>query len=106
VARQGEAAFALNRERVTVLGRDRHPAFGIEIDCGRALKHGFTFDLSKLAEYEKAAWRFHLPRPLSQGRFPTKRHFFTQMPTLVEAITVVKRFQPIETAFLLMKLRT
>jgi hypothetical protein len=26
-----------------VLGRDRHPAFGIEIDCGRALKHVITF---------------------------------------------------------------
>jgi hypothetical protein len=24
-----------------MLGRDRHPAFSIEIDCGRALKHGF-----------------------------------------------------------------
>jgi hypothetical protein len=33
----------LDGERVTVLGGDRHPAFGIETDCGRALKHGITF---------------------------------------------------------------
>jgi hypothetical protein len=43
MAGQREAAFALDRERVTVLGGDRHPAFSIEIDCGRALKHGITF---------------------------------------------------------------
>jgi hypothetical protein len=36
-----EAAFALHCECVTMLGGDRHPAFGIEIDCGRALEHGF-----------------------------------------------------------------
>jgi hypothetical protein len=49
MARQGEAAFALDRERVTVLGRDGHPAFGIEIDCGRALKHVITFYLSMVS---------------------------------------------------------
>lgn len=43
MAGQGEAAFALDRERVTMLGGDGHPAFCIEIDCGRALKHGITF---------------------------------------------------------------
>jgi hypothetical protein len=37
---QRQAAFALNGERVTVLGRDGHPAFSIEIDRGSALKHG------------------------------------------------------------------
>ena len=36
-----EASFALNCECVTMLGRDGHPAFGIEVDCGRALEHGF-----------------------------------------------------------------
>jgi hypothetical protein len=30
---QRQLAFALLREGVTVLGRDRHPAFRIEIDC-------------------------------------------------------------------------
>jgi len=50
--------------------------------------------------------RFHLPCPLSQVKLPTKRHFFTQMPTLEDGGMVVKRFQPIETAILLMKLRT
>jgi hypothetical protein len=82
-----------------MLGRDRHPAFGIEIDCGRALKHVNTFYLSWLAEHKKLACCFHLPCPLSQAKFPTKRHFFTQMPTLEDARIVVKRFQPIETGF-------
>jgi hypothetical protein len=44
--------------------------------------------------------------PLSRAKFPTKRHFFTQMPTLEEARMVVKRFPANETAILLMKLRT
>jgi hypothetical protein len=62
VARESEAAFALDRKRVTMLGRDRHPAFGIKIDCGRALKHGITFDLNKLAERLKALFLFHFAR--------------------------------------------
>jgi hypothetical protein len=44
-----------------MLGRDRHPAFGIEIDCGRALKHVNTFYLSWLAEHEMMAFAFIFP---------------------------------------------
>jgi len=39
---QGHAALALKRKGVTVLGRNRHSAFCIEIDRGRALEHVFT----------------------------------------------------------------
>jgi hypothetical protein len=37
------------------------------------------------------------------GEFPTKTHFFTQLPTLEDAKIVVKRFPPGKTAILLMK---
>jgi hypothetical protein len=46
------------------------------------------------------------PPPLSQKKFPTKRHFFTQMPTLEDGRIAVKRFQANETGILVMKLRT
>jgi hypothetical protein len=46
------------------------------------------------------------PPPLSQRKFPTKRHFFTQMPTLEDGRIAVKRFQANETGILVMKLRT
>src|SRR3569623_471974 len=36
---QRNAPFALHRQGVTMLGRNRHPAFRIKIKCGRALKH-------------------------------------------------------------------
>jgi hypothetical protein len=76
MARQSEAAFALDRERVTVLGRDRHPAFSIEINCGRALKHVDTFYLSWLAESEKLASWFGSSLSAKSGKISHKKTLF------------------------------
>jgi hypothetical protein len=76
MARQGEAAFTLDRQRVTVLGRDGHPAFGIEIDCGRALKHVITFYLSWLAEHETMTIRFSSSLSAKSGKISHKKTLF------------------------------
>ena len=86
MAGQGETAVALDGERVTVPGRDRHPAFCIEIDCGRALKHDWDLGLELDEAAESGGRKLASP--------PTKLHFFTLSPTLEEAITRVKRFPP------------
>jgi hypothetical protein len=52
----------LDGQRVTVLGRNRHPAFGIEIDCRRALKHGVPLTSVLLAEHELQLLAIHFPR--------------------------------------------
>ena len=74
-----------------MLGRDGHPAFGIEIDCGCALKHVLPFGLKEeWSELYKNV--VHVAQVRERGISPTKRHFFTLLPTLVDATIVVKRF--------------
>jgi hypothetical protein len=79
--------FALHRKRVTMLGRNSHPALRIESKCGRALKHPgilcfLIFDTCRTAPWSGP----------DHPKQPTKRHFFTLPPTLEDALFAVKEY--------------
>lgn len=71
---QGDAAFALQKQGVAMPGWNSHPAFGIEIERRRALKHPEIL----FVRYAVLALYLRL-------KIPTNKHFFTQAPTLVDA---------------------